>query len=123
MLQLYLRHDFYDIIFKTKHKLHVAPGSAAPLPNKKNSGCASDRIGDEMCIVLTGNVLDRKEAQLVKTRNGVYTAQSEEPLSWPRACRSTLTAQYAIPRQTRRSILTGVTWSGLRTSPRVCSSV
>jgi len=34
-----------------------------------------------MFIDLTGNVLDRREAQLVKTRNRVNTAQSKEPLS------------------------------------------
>ena len=80
MLQLYLWHDSYNTVFKIKHKLHVVPGSAAP-PPIKNSGCASDRIGDEMFIDLTGNVLDRREAQLVKTRNRVNTAQSKEPLS------------------------------------------
>ena len=34
-----------------------------------------------MFIDLTGNVLDRREAQLVKTRNGAHTAQNKEPLS------------------------------------------
>jgi hypothetical protein len=28
MLQLYLRHDFYNVIFKIKHKLYIASGSA-----------------------------------------------------------------------------------------------
>jgi hypothetical protein len=37
-VMLCLRHDFYNIIFKIKHKLYIASGSA-PLP-KKNSGCA-----------------------------------------------------------------------------------
>jgi hypothetical protein len=38
MLQLYLRHDFYNVLFKIKHKLFIASGSGPPT---KNSGCAS----------------------------------------------------------------------------------
>jgi hypothetical protein len=37
MLQLYLRHDLDNIIFKMKHKLHIASGAASTV---KNSGCA-----------------------------------------------------------------------------------
>ena len=29
-VMLYLRHDFYNIIFKIKHKLYIASGSAPP---------------------------------------------------------------------------------------------
>jgi hypothetical protein len=36
MLALHL-HDFHDTLFKIKHKLYIASGSAPPL---KNSGCA-----------------------------------------------------------------------------------
>jgi hypothetical protein len=36
MLQLHLWHDFYNIVFKIKHKLYIASGSAPPV---KNSGC------------------------------------------------------------------------------------
>jgi hypothetical protein len=32
-VMLYLRHDFYAIIFKIKHKLHIATGSAPPKEN------------------------------------------------------------------------------------------
>jgi hypothetical protein len=35
MLQLYLRHDFYNIIFKVKYKLYIASGSAPPPPGKE----------------------------------------------------------------------------------------
>jgi len=39
MLQLYLQIDFYNIIFKIKHKLYIASASA-PYPSRvKNSGC------------------------------------------------------------------------------------
>lgn len=79
MLQLYLWHDFYGTIFKITHKLHSAPGSAPP--QIKKSGCPPDRIGDEMFIDLTGNVLACREAQLVKTCNEFHTAQNKEPLS------------------------------------------
>jgi hypothetical protein len=42
-LQLYLRHDFYYIIFKNKHKLYIASGSVPPPPPMKNkSECAND---------------------------------------------------------------------------------
>jgi hypothetical protein len=34
MLQLQLQHDFYNIIFKSKHKLHTALGSAPAPPIK-----------------------------------------------------------------------------------------
>ena len=39
MLQLYLRHDFYNIIFKIKYKLYRASGSGPA--QMENSGCAS----------------------------------------------------------------------------------
>jgi hypothetical protein len=42
---LYLRRDFYNIIFKTKYKLYIASGSALP-PQRKKSGCASDCCTD-----------------------------------------------------------------------------
>jgi len=32
MLAPYLRHDFYNIIFKIKHKLYIALGSASMCP-------------------------------------------------------------------------------------------
>jgi hypothetical protein len=35
---LYLRQDFYNIIFKIKHKFYITSGSATP--PAKNSGCA-----------------------------------------------------------------------------------
>jgi hypothetical protein len=39
-VMLYLRHDFYNIIFKIKHKLYIAPGvSPTPL---QNFGCAPE---------------------------------------------------------------------------------
>jgi hypothetical protein len=38
-VMLYLQHDFYNIIFKIKHKLYTASGYAPP-PPRKNSGCA-----------------------------------------------------------------------------------
>ena len=34
-VMLYLRHDFYYIIFKTKRKLYVASGAAPPTPQGK----------------------------------------------------------------------------------------
>jgi hypothetical protein len=41
MLQLYLWNDFYNIIFKMKHKLYTASGTKhPPPPPEKNSGCA-----------------------------------------------------------------------------------
>jgi hypothetical protein len=39
---LYLQHDFYNIVFKTKHKLCIASGSG-PRPPRKNPGCGPDR--------------------------------------------------------------------------------
>jgi hypothetical protein len=40
-VMLYLRHDFYNITFKTKNKLvYTASGSALPA---KNSGCAPEQ--------------------------------------------------------------------------------
>jgi hypothetical protein len=36
-VMLYLQHDFYNIIFKIKHKLHIVSGSAPP--PRKNPGC------------------------------------------------------------------------------------
>jgi hypothetical protein len=30
VLQVHLRHEFYNMIFKTAHKLHIASGSAPP---------------------------------------------------------------------------------------------
>jgi hypothetical protein len=45
MLELYPGHDFYNIIFKVKHKLYIASGSAmpptpppAPTPQRKILG-------------------------------------------------------------------------------------
>jgi hypothetical protein len=37
---LHLRHDFYNIILETEHKLYIASGSGPPLPPPpaKNSG-------------------------------------------------------------------------------------
>jgi hypothetical protein len=35
MLRLYLRYDFYDIMFKIKHKLYKASEAAPPPPNGK----------------------------------------------------------------------------------------
>jgi len=35
MLQFYLRSDFYKTVFKIKHKLHRASGSAPPPQIKK----------------------------------------------------------------------------------------
>jgi len=40
VLQLYLRHDFYDVVFKIKRKLYIASGSAPP--PKKKSWCPHD---------------------------------------------------------------------------------
>jgi hypothetical protein len=40
MLHLYLRHAFYNIIFKIKHKLYIASGSAPRSPQMKNPGYA-----------------------------------------------------------------------------------
>jgi hypothetical protein len=34
-VMLYLWHDFHNTIFKIKHKLYSASGSASPLPNEK----------------------------------------------------------------------------------------
>jgi len=46
MLQLRLRHDYHNIIFKIKHKLHTVSGLdplPSPTPSQvKNSGCARD---------------------------------------------------------------------------------
>jgi len=44
MLQVYLRQYFRNIIFKIKHKLHTASGSAPPPPPPpvKNSGWLPD---------------------------------------------------------------------------------
>jgi hypothetical protein len=42
MLQLYLRHDFCNTVFKIKYKLYIASRSAAPPPfpaPSENSGC------------------------------------------------------------------------------------
>ena len=36
MLQLYLQHDFYNVIFTIKHKSHIASESG-PTPPVKNS--------------------------------------------------------------------------------------
>jgi hypothetical protein len=41
ILQLYLRYDFYNIIFKIKHKLYISSGSAHP-SSMKSSGCEPD---------------------------------------------------------------------------------
>ena len=38
MLQLYFWHNFWNIIFKIKHILHMASDLALP-PAMKNSGC------------------------------------------------------------------------------------
>jgi len=35
MLQLYLWHDFYKLIFKTEHKLCIASGPVHPPANEK----------------------------------------------------------------------------------------
>jgi hypothetical protein len=41
-VMLYLQDDFYNIIFKIKHKFYIASGSALLPPPMKNSGCAPD---------------------------------------------------------------------------------
>jgi hypothetical protein len=38
-VMLYLQHDFYNIVFKIKHKLYIASGLPPP-PPAKHSGCA-----------------------------------------------------------------------------------
>jgi len=56
MLQLHLRHGFYNIVFKIKHKLYIASGSNPPAPTK-NSGCAPAvdvTLNDVQCKVDTG---------------------------------------------------------------------
>ena len=62
------------------HINYIQPRGQPP-PQIKKSGCPPDRIGDEMFIDLTGNVLACREAQLVKTCNEFHTAQNKEPLS------------------------------------------
>jgi len=43
-VMLRLRHNFYNIIFKIKHKLYVASELNPPAPPPmKNSGCAPKR--------------------------------------------------------------------------------
>jgi hypothetical protein len=56
MFQLYLRHDFYNIISKIKHKLYITSGSSPPPPpNEKfwvctcltasrSAGCLSSSV-------------------------------------------------------------------------------
>jgi hypothetical protein len=39
---VYLRHDFYNIIFKIKHKLYIAPGLA---PQGKILGARLNQTG------------------------------------------------------------------------------
>jgi hypothetical protein len=40
-VMFYLQHGFYNIIFKIKHKLYIASGSAPhPTPQGKNFRCA-----------------------------------------------------------------------------------
>ena len=41
-VMLYLQQDFYNIIFKIKHNLYIASGSAPP-PPRKNSGFAPEQ--------------------------------------------------------------------------------
>jgi hypothetical protein len=40
-VMLYIQHDFYKMIFKIKHKLCIASGSA-PHPTKEISGCSPE---------------------------------------------------------------------------------
>jgi len=52
MLQVYLRHDFYAIIIKIRHKLHIASGSVPPpSPQKKTLGARliSPRVDMTAC--------------------------------------------------------------------------
>ena len=46
-VMLHLRHDFYDTIFKIRHKLYIASGSGPP--PTKNSGCAPGSV-EHSCI-------------------------------------------------------------------------
>jgi hypothetical protein len=41
-VMLPLRHDFYNMIFKIKHKLYTASGSGTH--RQKNSGCAPGAV-------------------------------------------------------------------------------
>jgi hypothetical protein len=52
MLQLYLRHDFYNTIFKIKLKLCITSGSA--LPKRKILG--AHLIVDDMKVMKGGSI-------------------------------------------------------------------
>jgi hypothetical protein len=60
-VMLYLRHDFYNIIFKLKHKLYIVSGSS---PRQRKL------LGAHLCCYVTGNVSPRRiiEAQPCTTR-------------------------------------------------------
>jgi hypothetical protein len=69
MLQLYSRHDFYNIIFKMKRKLYIASGSAPP-STMKNSGCARRPTYTRKYIFCT----DKDWHILVQLLTQVFTA-------------------------------------------------
>ena len=48
MLQVYLGHDFYNMIFKMKHKIYIALGLEPPPP-------PSEKFWDVPCCFMTSN--------------------------------------------------------------------
>jgi hypothetical protein len=77
-VMLYLRHDFYNIIFNIKYKLYIASGSVPPPPPapRKNSGCTpvtlitfqNDLHRSSLCTIL--HVSKQNYVVLVFARGG-----------------------------------------------------
>jgi hypothetical protein len=65
-VMLYLQQDFYTIIFKIKHKLYIASGSAPPPPPVKNTGCALKPKSSILFLFAASGWMD---GQMNKERN------------------------------------------------------
>jgi hypothetical protein len=54
---LYLRHDFYNVIFKIKQKLCIASGSASPTPPKEKfwvRTCLKEKVWNVLSFFFKG---------------------------------------------------------------------
>jgi hypothetical protein len=76
LFMLCLQHDFYNIIFKIKHKLYTPSGSAPPPPKKEIWMCPCSRI---CCLHLSGRRISyghhvcRKPHSVSPQTNTIFT--------------------------------------------------
>jgi hypothetical protein len=86
-VMLYLR-DFYNIIFKIKHKLYMAT-QAAPPPQRTNSGCAPEPSESEVHLLPTIQLAPFAPRRKLTPFISLYFIQSFVKMRGGRKCNDT----------------------------------